>query len=62
MKDSFALIKLRERPRPMPALLLFTLLYFNIFKLNACGSSTTSVKFYGPNPEGGLKTTHLFHA
>jgi hypothetical protein len=43
----------------LPGCFTFALLQYLI---NASGSSTTSVKFYSPNPEGSFKTTHLFHA
>jgi len=41
MKDSFALIKLREKAQANACLVAFTLLYFNIFKSNASGSWAT---------------------
>jgi len=45
MKDSFALNELREKAQATACLVAFTLLYFNIFKLNASGSSAMNVKF-----------------
>ena len=55
MKDSFALTKLRERPRPMPALFAFTFLYFSIFKLNAYGSWATIINSRNPKPPRKLQ-------
>jgi len=56
----FALIKLRWKAQAIACLVAFTLLYFNIFKLNASGSWATIESVPLPNPWGGLENLQSF--